>query len=176
MKKKIAVFCSASFEIDPKYNKVARDFVRAASLRGYGIVTGGTIKGTMGEVSDELHACGGYHLGVIPRFMEQYVYPDLSEVIWTDTMAERKTLLREDTCAVVGIRTGLLESGEHIDLHIVHPVAGDVEIEITAESLDAVIGVGRNFHRADGVRFKANVRHIDTSFFLIYKESEIIIR
>ena len=105
--RKIAVFCSASNEIDPKYNKVAREFVRAASLRGYGIVSGGTIKGTMGEISDELHACGGYHLGVIPRFMEEYVYPDLSEVIWTDTMAERKTLLRKDTCAVVALPGGI---------------------------------------------------------------------
>ena len=107
MKDKIAVFCSASFEIDPKYNKVARDFVRAASLRGYGIVSGGTIKGTMGEISDELRDCGGYHLGVIPRFMEQYVYPDLTEVIWTDTMAQRKTLLREGTCAVVALPGGI---------------------------------------------------------------------
>ena len=107
MRNKIAVFCSASFEIDPKYNKVARDFVRAASLRGYGSVSGGTIKGTMGEISDELHACGGYHLGVIPRFMEQYVYPDLTEVIWTDTMAQRKTLLREGTCAVVALPGGI---------------------------------------------------------------------
>ena len=107
MNGKIAVFCSASFEIDPIYNKVAREFVRAASLRGYGIVTGGTIKGTMGEVSDELFKCGGWHLGVIPRFMEQYVYPDLTEVIWTDTMAERKTLLREGTCAVVALPGGI---------------------------------------------------------------------
>ena len=107
MEKKIAVFCSASSKIDPNYNKVAREFVRAASLRGYGIVTGGTIKGTMGEISDELYICGGYHLGVIPRFMEQYVYPDLSEVIWTDTMAERKTLLREGTCAVVALPGGI---------------------------------------------------------------------
>ncbi len=107
MKGRIAVFCSASFEIDPKYNKVARDFVRAASLRGYGIVSGGTIKGTMGEISDELRNCGGYHLGVIPRFMEQYVYPDLTEVIWTDTMAQRKTLLREGTCAVVALPGGI---------------------------------------------------------------------
>ena len=57
MDKKIAVYCSASFEIDPKYNKVAREFVRAASLRGYGVVSGGTIKGTMGEISDELRLC-----------------------------------------------------------------------------------------------------------------------
>ena len=69
MDKKIAVFCSASFNIDPKFNKVARDFVRAASLHGYGVVSGGTIKGTMGEISDELKSCGGYHIGVIPRFM-----------------------------------------------------------------------------------------------------------
>lgn len=107
MKGKIAVFCSASFEIDSKYNKVAREFVRAASLRGYGIVSGGTVKGTMGVISEELHDCGGYHLGVIPRFMEQYVYPDLSEVIWTDTMAQRKTLLREGTCAVVALPGGI---------------------------------------------------------------------
>ena len=105
--KKIAVFCSARKEIDPEYNKVAREFVRAASLRGYGIVSGGTIKGTMGEISDELRDCGGYHLGVIPRFMEEYVYPELSEVIWTDTMAERKTLLRKDTCAVVALPGGI---------------------------------------------------------------------
>ena len=107
MKGKIAVFCSASYEIDPMYNKVAREFVRAASLRGYGIVSGGTIKGTMGEISDELRDCGGYHLGVIPRFMEEYVYPDLTEVIWTDTMAERKTFLRKDTRAVVALPGGI---------------------------------------------------------------------
>jgi uncharacterized protein (TIGR00730 family) len=76
-------------------------------LRGYGIVSGGTIKGTMGEISDELHRCGGYHLGVIPRFMEQYVYPDLSELVWTDTMSQRKTLLREGTCAVVALPGGI---------------------------------------------------------------------
>jgi uncharacterized protein (TIGR00730 family) len=70
-------------------------------------VTGGTIKGTMGVISSEMHDNGGYHLGVIPRFMEQYVYPELSEVKWTDTMAERKTLLREGTCAVVALPGGI---------------------------------------------------------------------
>ena len=121
MDKKIAVYCSASFEIDPKYNKVAREFVRAASLRGYGVVSGGTIKGTMGEISDELRLCGGYHLGVIPRFMEQYVYPDLSDVIWTDTMAERKSLLRKDTCAVVALPGGVGTLDEVIEvLALVH--------------------------------------------------------
>ncbi len=116
MKGKIAVFCSASFDIDPKFNKVAREFVRAASLCGYGIVSGGTIKGTMKEIADEVRDCGGYHLGVIPRFMETMVYPDLSEVIWTDTMAERKTLLRKDTCAVVALPGGIGTLDEVIEV------------------------------------------------------------
>ncbi len=107
MKDKIAVFCSASYDIDPKYNKVARQFVRAASLRGYKIVSGGTVKGTMGEIADELRDCGGYHLGVVPRFMKDCAYPELSELIWTDTLAERKTLLRMDTCAVVALPGGI---------------------------------------------------------------------
>ena len=113
--KKIAVFCSASFEIESKYNKVAREFVRAASLRGYGVVSGGTVKGTMGEISDELVQCGGYHKGVIPRFMEQYVYPQLSELIWTDTIAERKTLMREGTSAVVALPGGVGTLDEFIE-------------------------------------------------------------
>lgn len=115
MKGKIAVFCSASFEIDPMYNKVAREFVRAASLCGYGIITGGTVKGTMGEVSDELKSIGGYHRGVIPRFMKKYVYPDLTEVVWTDTMAERKILLREETVAVVALPGGIGTLDEIMD-------------------------------------------------------------
>ncbi len=121
MKGKIAVYCSASFDIDPEFNRVAREFVRAASLCGYGIVSGGTIKGTMGEVSDELHSIGGYHLGVIPRFMEKMVYPNLSEVIWTDTMSERKTFLRKDTCAVVALPGGIGTLDEVIEvLALVH--------------------------------------------------------
>lgn len=107
MKDKIAVYCSASYDIDPKYNKVAREFVRAASLRGYRIVSGGTIKGTMGEISDELKSCGGYHLGVVPRFMEKLAYPELTETIWTDTLSERKVFLREGTYAVVALPGGI---------------------------------------------------------------------
>ena len=53
--------------------------------------------------------------------MEQYVYPDLSEVIWTDTMAERKSLLRKDTCAVVALPGGVGTLDEVIEvLALVH--------------------------------------------------------
>lgn len=119
--KKITVFCSASFDIDPIYNTVAREFVRKAVSLGYGIVSGGTVKGTMGEIADEVNRCGGFHRGVIPRFMESLVYPEMNEVIWTDTMAERKDLLRKDVYAVVALPGGVGTLDELIDtLALIH--------------------------------------------------------
>lgn len=107
MERKLTVFCSASYTIDPYYNKIARDFVRKAAEKGYTIVTGGTVKGTMGEVSDELYRGGWKHIGIIPRFMEQVVYPDLSETVWVSTMQERQDLMRAGAEAVVALPGGI---------------------------------------------------------------------
>lgn len=104
---KIVVFCSASSGIDPEFNAAAEDFVRKAVGKGFGIVSGGTVKGTMGVVSDTVRACGGHHVGVIPRFMADKVYGELDEVVWTDTMAERKEKMREGTCAAVALPGGI---------------------------------------------------------------------
>ncbi|MGM9747739.1 MAG: TIGR00730 family Rossman fold protein [Candidatus Cryptobacteroides sp.] len=115
MEKKIAVFCSASETIDQEFNKVAREFVRAASLRGYTIVSGGTVKGTMREIADEVAAVGGHHEGIVPRFMEPLVHQSLSSIVWTDTMSERKELMREGTCAVVALPGGIGTLDEYIE-------------------------------------------------------------
>ena len=91
MKEKLlVVFCASSSDIDSKYNQAAREFVRAACLSGYGIVSGGAVKGTMKIVADEAAACGATNIGVIPRFMKGVEYPNLTELKWTDTMAENK--------------------------------------------------------------------------------------
>ena len=115
MRDKIAVFCSARHDIDPTYNQIARLFVRGASSLGFKIVSGGTVKGTMGEIADELVKCGGYHIGVVPRFMTQLAYPALSELVWTDTLAERKAVFQKDTRAVVALPGGIGTLDEIID-------------------------------------------------------------
>ena len=61
----------------------------------------------MGAVADEVARCGGRHIGVLPRFMEQYKFPGLDLVIWTDTMAERKERMREGTCAAIALPGGI---------------------------------------------------------------------
>ena len=105
--RKIVIYCSASFDIDRKFNQAAREVTRAACYLGYTIVSGGTVKGTMGEVADEVVKCGGRHIGVLPRFMEDVRYPHLDGTIWTDTMADRKEKMREGTCAAVALPGGI---------------------------------------------------------------------
>ena len=105
--RKIVIFCSASNDIDPRFNQAARNLVRAACSLGYAIVSGGTVKGTMKVVADEVVACGGTHIGILPRFMTEYHYPALTRTIWTETMAERKEKMREGTNAAIALPGGI---------------------------------------------------------------------
>lgn len=108
MKEKQAViFCSANKDIDDIYRQTAREVVRAVCSAGYGITSGGTVKGTMGVVSDACVEFGAYHRGVIPHFMADVVYPHLDEVVWTDRMSERKDLMREGTCLAIALPGGI---------------------------------------------------------------------
>lgn len=104
---KAVIYCSASFDIDPEYNEIARDLVKALCRQGYDIVTGGTVKGTMKVVADTARDCGVKNVGILPRFMKEFGYPDLTELVWTDTMAERKELMREGTSLAVALPGGI---------------------------------------------------------------------
>lgn len=108
MTDKMAVFfCSAVADINPKYNQAAREIVRAACLAGYGIVSGGTVKGTMKVVCDEASACGAEVRAALPRFMDGLEHPGLTETVWTDTMSQRKDAMREGTCLAIALPGGI---------------------------------------------------------------------
>ena len=105
--KKAAIFCSASYVIDPKYNDLAREVVRALHSKGYTIVSGGAIKGTMGVISDEAARIGATHIGIMPRFMAGLEHSGVSKLFWTSTMAERKEGMREGTCLALALPGGI---------------------------------------------------------------------
>ena len=101
------VFCSASFDIDEKYNDLARDAVRALYGCGYGMVSGGTVKGTMKVIADEARRLGMEHVGILPSFMKGLEYRDATALVWTDTMSERKEAMRAGTCLAVALPGGI---------------------------------------------------------------------
>ncbi|MBO4743771.1 MAG: TIGR00730 family Rossman fold protein [Bacteroidales bacterium] len=100
-------YCSACEAIDPQYNLAARRIVRAAALRGYTIVSGGTVKGTMRIVCEEAMSSGAPTKGVLPRFMKGLEYPGMTQTIWTDTMSERKELMREGVDIAIALPGGI---------------------------------------------------------------------
>ncbi len=116
--KKIVFFCSASDQCPKEYNENAAKVVEALCEKGYGIVSGGTVLGTMGVISNTVAKCGGYHKGVLPSFMQGLDFPGLSEVVWTDTMSERKEEMRRDTVAAVALPGGIGTLDELIETHV----------------------------------------------------------
>ena len=117
-RRKAVVFCSASYDIDPKYNEAAREVVRALHAYGWTLVSGGSFRGTMGAIADEMDRLGGEHIGILPRFMKGLEYPHLTELVWTDTMAERKERMREGTSAVIALPGGIGTLDELIESHV----------------------------------------------------------
>lgn len=116
--KKIVFFCSASKDCPKEYNDSAAKVVAALCEKGYGIVSGGTCLGTMGVISNTVAGCGGYHKGVLPRFMKDVAFPGLSEVVWTETMSERKEEMRRDTVAAIALPGGIGTLDELIETHV----------------------------------------------------------
>lgn len=104
---KAVIFCASSSTVDPKYNEVARAATAAVCRAGFDIVSGGGAKGTMDVVANEASRHGCRNIGIIPRFMEQYLQPDLTEVVWTDTMSVRKELMREETVLALALPGGI---------------------------------------------------------------------
>ena len=108
--RKAVIFCSASYGLDPKYGMAAREAVRALHALNWTIVSGGSFRGTMGDVAEEAYRCGGRHIGVIPRFM--------TELVWTDTMSQRKEAMRAGTRAAIALPGGIGTLDELIETHV----------------------------------------------------------
>ena len=135
MDKRIAIFCAASVKIDEKYNDAAREAVRALHALGYAVVSGGGKVGTMGAITAESVKVGGRHIAVLPRFMKGLENPSIREVVWTETMAERKEKMREGTCAAIALPGGIGTIDELIETHTLRKLH-KYEGELFALNLD----------------------------------------
>jgi uncharacterized protein (TIGR00730 family) len=110
---KVTVYCASSSAAHPDYARAAHDFGGLLARAGATTVYGGGAIGSMGRLADGALASGGRVIGILPRFMGdlEWVHPRLSEVIWTETMAERKQRLAGEGDAMVTLPggTGTLE-------------------------------------------------------------------
>ncbi len=105
----ICVFCASSTAISEKYFEAAHHLGKAIASQGYGLVCGAGAMGLMAAVSDAVLQYNGKVTGVIPRFMcdENWHHKNLSELIVTQSMHERKEKMAQLASAVVAMPGGV---------------------------------------------------------------------
>jgi uncharacterized protein (TIGR00730 family) len=93
----ICVFCGANSGTDPVYVQATEAAGQYLAQRGIRLVYGGGNVGLMGVLADAALAHGGWVTGVIPHFLAQWevAHRNLSELIFTETMHERKARMAE---------------------------------------------------------------------------------
>ena len=114
---KICVFGASGRELDRDYYEAAEELGALIAEHGHTLVFGGSRNGLMGAAAHGAAVCGGKVIGVMPR---EYDLPDVTfqgctELIYTDTVAERKRIMQEQSDGFIILPGGLGTLDEFFD-------------------------------------------------------------
>ena len=93
----ICVYGASSKTIDAQFTDAGHALGYLLAQHGYGLVFGGGDNGMMGAVARGAHDGGGRIIGIAPRFfnIDGVLYPHCDELIYTETMRERKQKMED---------------------------------------------------------------------------------
>ena len=93
----ICVYGASSKSIDAQFTDAGHALGYLLAKHGYGLVFGGGDNGMMGAVARGAHDGGGRIIGIAPRFfnVDGVLYPHCDELIYTETMRERKQKMED---------------------------------------------------------------------------------
>nr|MDT0661710.1 TIGR00730 family Rossman fold protein [Micromonospora sp. DSM 115978] len=105
----ICVFCASSRSLEGRWLDLATETGQAIARRGHTLVSGGGCVGMMGALADGARAGEGYTFGVIPQALVDLEVADTlsDELVVTDGMASRKTMMIEKSDAFLTLPGGL---------------------------------------------------------------------
>ncbi len=105
----ICVFCASSRTLEQRWLDLAAETGRELARRGHTLISGGGCVGMMGAVADGARAVGGHTVGVIPQALVDLEVADTAadELVVTDGMASRKTLMIDKSDAFLTLPGGL---------------------------------------------------------------------
>ncbi len=107
--KYITVYCASSSQLDAVYFDAAQKLGKILVENNIGLVYGGGSVGLMGQLADTMMSLGGTVIGVIPRFMceVEWQHKDITKLIITETMHERKAKIAELGDATIALPGGV---------------------------------------------------------------------
>lgn len=105
----ICVFCGSNPGARPEYAQAARLMGRLFAKQNITLVFGGGSVGLMGIIADEVLACGGKVVGVIPGALatKEIAHANLTEMHVVNSMHERKQLMSDRADAFVAMPGGM---------------------------------------------------------------------
>ena len=106
---KICVFGASSRDLAQVYYDEAYALGAILAERGHVIVFGGGTSGLMGSVARGAKSEGGYIIGVAPKFFDEpgILHKECDEMIFTETMGERKKAMEDMSEAFVTLPGGI---------------------------------------------------------------------
>lgn len=116
--RRVCVYCSSFSALEKTVENEIRTFGREIARKGIGLVFGGSSRGLMGALADEVLDAGGTVIGVIPRALEgrEAAHRGLTELKVVDTMHEREQMLFELADAFVAFPGGFGTLEEIIEM------------------------------------------------------------
>ncbi len=107
--KSICVYCGAGNGEDQAYARAASELGTSMARAGIRLVYGGGSVGLMGHIARAALDAGGEVTGIIPRFLERRedMFKDVSELIVTEDMHERKMMMFDRAEAFVALPGGI---------------------------------------------------------------------
>ena len=106
---KLCVFAASSRELAQAYYDAAFELGAELARRGHTMVFGGGTSGLMGAAARGVSSEGGGLIGVAPRFFDEpgILYEGCTEMIFTETMSERKKAMEDMSDAFVTLPGGI---------------------------------------------------------------------
>jgi uncharacterized protein (TIGR00730 family) len=114
----VCVYCGSSPTKEPAIEAEIRAFGREIAQRGVRLIYGGSSRGLMGSLADEVLAAGGKVTGVIPRALEgrEAAHRGLTELQVVDSMHAREQLMFDLSDAFVAFPGGFGTMEEIIEM------------------------------------------------------------
>ena len=106
--KSVCVYSASSTHISPIYFEVAEELGRLLAQKQINLINGAGCIGLMAATSNAVLRAGGTVTGVIPRFMVEkgWHHQELTRLVVTETMHERKQLMAEMSDGVIALPGG----------------------------------------------------------------------
>jgi len=106
---KICVFCASSDALSAEYYAAAGRLGQLMGERAHTLVFGAGSGGMMRCTADGVKSAGGRIIGIAPRFLCDAVdrYADCNEMLYTETMEQRKALMLSESDAFIVLPGGL---------------------------------------------------------------------